>query len=91
MSELIEGRCDYCHETKMVDPETMFCPECREDFCNTVDEYFDGDPTYPLKVALEEWEEHILELAEELTPEQIQQYPQDVQDYIAKLKNSQNL
>ncbi len=49
----VRGKCDYCHLRRLIGKETKFCDECLYEWNRVVDEHFDGDPFYPLKVAME--------------------------------------
>lgn len=49
----VRSWCEYCLKRRLVGRETRFCDECLYDWNVVVDEHFDGDPFYPLKIAME--------------------------------------
>ncbi len=48
------GICEMCKLRTRINKELKVCAPCRRNFNETVDEFFDGDPFLPLKVAMKE-------------------------------------
>jgi hypothetical protein len=50
----VRGKCDYCGNRRLVGKKTRFCDECVHEWNRVVDEHFDGDPFYPLRMVMDQ-------------------------------------